>query len=143
MGTAIFTAPECPPNIMEWKAIYRDGSSLSQFNPDRTENKYTSIDRANLSQFHVMRNGEPVVIIHIQPGQQLIYRRRVAMHLTKFGRSDEAVYLVGWQENRNGTNVQMLCAVFEDGHIEVTDRFRADHPWFYQVNFLPEEEVKQ
>ena len=52
---------------------------------------------------------------------------------------EEAVYLVGWQEKRKGMNIQMICFVFEDGHIEVIDRFNEKHPWHYSVKFRPEE----
>jgi hypothetical protein len=36
---------------MEWVAVYKDGSSLPQFTVEGTENKYTDIDRSNLSKF--------------------------------------------------------------------------------------------
>lgn len=125
-----------------WKAIYRDGSCLEQFNSDGSENKYTAIRRNELSQFLVFHGGEVLLVLHLDEGKRLIYRRRVAKYLMgpKAGTS-EAVYLVGWQENRRGVNVQSLCFVFEDGHIEVLDRFCEGTRWFYAVKFLPEEEV--
>jgi hypothetical protein len=51
------------------------------------------------------------------------------------------VYLVGWQQLVNGKNVQTLTALFEDGHIEVTDGFKEGHPWFGNVNLRSEEEL--
>lgn len=125
---------------MEWKAIYTDGTFLNQYGKDGSENKYGDIDRARLVQFQLVKHGKTVAVIHLDTKKQLIYRRRVAVHFTGPQKGTrEAVYLVGWQEKRAGVNVQLVCFVFEDGHVEVVDRFRKDHPWFYPVNFLAEE----
>ncbi len=125
-----------------WKAIYGDGTVLGQFNSDGSENKYTDIDRTRLSQFLLLKGAEPIVVIHLDANKKLICRRRVAMHVTgKKAGTKEVVWLAGWQENRKGVNVQMISFVFEDGHIEVVDRFYENHPWFYPINFLPEERI--
>jgi len=127
-----------------WKAIYKDGTSLEQYNDDGTENKYSSIDRNNLSQFILIQNHIPKVVIHLREGQKLIYRRRVAMPITGINAfKSQAVYLAGWQENRNGVNFQCITFLFEDGHIEVVDRFYEKHPWFYSVRFIPEERTDE
>jgi len=125
---------------MEWKAIYTDGTFLNQFNTDGSENKYGDIKRDQLSQFQLIKHKTVIAVVHFTEGKQLVYRRRVAVHFAgaKKGLS-EAVYLVGWQENRNGVNVQCLCFIFEDGHVEIVDRFYTKHPWLYPINFLPEE----
>ena len=121
-----------------WKAIYSDGSSLPQFNENRSENKYFDIDRSRLVQFVLIRNGAPAVVIHLGGNKKLIYRMRRAMD--NKGRHED-VYLAGWQEKRNGQNVQMIMALFEDNHIEIVDRFYEKHPWFYSINFLKEEKI--
>ena len=127
---------------MEWEAVYNDGTSLSQFNEDGSENKYTDIKRGQLSRFIIYHGAVPLLIVHLDGNKQLIYRRRVAMHLlgSKAGSSD-VVILAGWQENRRGVNVQCLCFVFEDGHVEVLDRFYEDVGLFSHVKFEPEEKV--
>ena len=127
---------------MEWKAIYTDGTELPQFNEDGSENKYGDIDRAKLKEFHLVQHKQIMAVVHLDSKKRLIYRRRVAQYMAgpKKGLR-EAVYLVGWQEKRGRVNVQVVCFVFEDGHIEVLDRFREDHPWFYSVNFLLEERL--
>ena len=53
----------------------------------------------------------------------------------------EVVYLVGWQENRAGINLQSLSFIFQDGHIETIDKFQEGHAWLYPVEFMPEEKV--
>lgn len=127
---------------MRWKAVYNDGTFLSQYNEDGSENKYGDIDRLKLVQFQLIASDKPLVIVHLDPAKKLIYRRRVAQHVTGFkAGTKEVVYIVGWQENRRGVSFQTVCFLFEDGHVEVVDRFREDHPWFYSVRFLPEERI--
>ena len=121
-----------------WKAIYNDGNSLFQFDLDGTEQKYTDIDRTRLMQFIIYRNNIPAVVIHLGPRKKLIYRMRRAMNNHGY---EESVFLAGWQENRNGRNVQMIMFLFEDNHIEIVDRFYEDHPWFYNIKFLKTEEI--
>jgi len=122
-----------------WKAIYGDGTSLSQYNADGSKNGYRDIDRSKLVCFALLQvnSDKPIVVLHLSLGQRLIYRRRVAQNVNTGEKT--AVYLAGWQETVQGRNVQMICFVFEDGHIEVRNGFDENHPWFYSVNFLPEE----
>jgi len=136
---------------IQWKAIYDDGTGLLQYNGDGTENKYTDIDRGRLirfvlfepiavdKKFHSILGHSIKLVIALNGNKKLIYRRRVAMNITTNTR--EEVFLAGWQENTDGRNTQMLCFLFEDGHIEVVDRFNKNHPWFYGVNFIKEEKI--
>ena len=121
-----------------WRAIYSDGKSLLQFNPDGSENKYFDIDRIKLTQFVLYRYGKPAVVIHLNGAKKLIYRMRRAMN--NRGNS-ETVYLAGWQENQNGRNIQMIMFLFQDNHIEIVDRFHKDHEWFYGIQFIADERV--
>jgi glycerophosphoryl diester phosphodiesterase len=123
---------------ISWKAIYDGGESLSQFNLDGRENKYTDIDRKKITQFVLYRDKTPVVVIHLGGKKRLIYRMRRA--LDNHG-NQEAVYLAGWQEKRNGTNIQSIVFLFEDGHVEILDRFYEKNLWFYAINFLPDERL--
>lgn len=127
---------------MEWKAIYTDGTFLPQFNEDGSDNKYPDINRAKLKEFQLIRNGKVAVVVHLDKKKKLICRMRVGQ--VGFGPragQKERVWLVGWQEKRGHVNVQMVCFVFEDGHIEVVDRFHENHPWFYPVKFIPKEKL--
>ena len=124
---------------VEWKAIYNDGTELPQYNEDGSENKYPDIDRSKLIQFVLLYFGIPHVVIHLDDNKRLIYRRRVAQSVTKG--IIEVVYLAGWQEKIKRKNVQMICFLFEDGHVEIVDRFYEKHPWFYSIVFRPEERI--
>jgi hypothetical protein len=121
-----------------WEAVYDDRTSLLQFPFGCCETKYTDIDRARLIQFIIHQNGKPAVIIHLGPHKKLIYRIRRAMNNRG---EEEAVCLAGWQERKNGKNIQMISFIFENGHIEIVDRFYEDHLWFYSINFLEEEKI--
>ena len=131
---------------IEWQAIYDDGETLPQYNEKKgsKENKYTDIDRSRLVQFVLFADSVPKIVIHLDENKKLIYRRRVATVFSG-GNADcntlkQTVHIVGWQENKQGTfNVQMVCFLFEDGHVEIVDKFHKNHPWFYPVIFLPEE----
>ena len=122
----------------DWLAIYNDGTTLPQYNADGGENKYTDIERAKLIQFVLLCNNKPIVVIHLDQNKKLIYRMRMAANNKGM---IERVYLVGWQERSNGVNSQMVSFLFEDGHIEILDRFYEEHVWFYSINFLKEEEI--
>lgn len=122
-----------------WKAIYDDGIELPQYNEDGSENKYTDIDRTKLIKFILFQDNNPKVVIHLDKNKRLIYRRRVAMNF--LSEITEVVYFAGWQEKKNGINIQSICFLFEDGHIEIIDGFKEGYPWFYSVVFMPEERL--
>lgn len=121
---------------MPWVARYNDGTELTQFNADGSEHRYTDIDRSKLVSFALYdADGGKILEVHLEPGQRLIYRRRVE---TRDGTPLKVVYIVGWQQTIAGQNVQSICYVFPD-HVEVAGRWRNDHPWFYSVQYYPEE----
>ena len=123
--------------IRRWEAIYNDGNILHQYNGDGTENKYIDIDRHRLIRFILHDSYGPAIVLNLTRSKKLIYRRRVALNLNS--KIQEVVYIAGWQENIEGKNIQMLCFLFEDGHIEIANHFSENHPWFYPVIFLPDE----
>jgi hypothetical protein len=123
---------------VEWTAFYSDRTSLPQFNDDGSENKFKDIDRAKLICFALYFDGEMKICLHLGPGMRLIHRRRIAKHVMgpKAGTQD-IVYILGWQETRRGVNFQALHFVFEDGHVESTNRFYEKHNWFYPLTLQP------
>lgn len=128
--------------MFSWKVIYNDGTSLSQLCSDGSRNKYTDIDRDNLKQFLVLDENkpEPVLVVHfVRPTQKLIYRQR--KHMALDGTILGVVWIVGWQENQNGKNVQMIFFLHPNGFVEVLDKFRPDTRLYYPIKFRPEEEV--
>lgn len=121
---------------IQWRAYYGDGETLSQFDGDQ-ENKYTDIDRSRLVAFALLREDEPLVMVHLEPGQQLIFRRRV------FLRPDDQIvlWLVGWHQRWGGENRQFIAVVNEEGKVDLIGRWRENHPVFEQVTYLPCEEL--
>ncbi len=122
-----------------WKAVYNDGTELSQFEEDGTENKYPDIDRSKLATFEVRKAAakeQPDKLLfkmYMEPGRRLICRRRVMDNYKIGGKSkdptvkrywQEVVYLVGWQATIGGRSVQDIAYVFEDGHVELAGKWR-------------------
>lgn len=118
-----------------WKAVYKDGKSLTQFEEEK-ENKYPDIDRSKLAVFEIrkaaMDGQEDRVLfkLFLEPGRRLIYRRRVLKRY-KFGKTGnpepagtEIIYLAGWQATIGGRSVQDIAYVFEDGHVELAGQWK-------------------
>jgi len=122
---------------LTWKAVYKNGESLNQYNEDGRANKYTDIDRAILKFFEIYKENKLIFKVHLEEGQKLIFRRRVAQQV--FSGSKISVYLVGWQKNIKGENVQSIAYIFEDGRIELAGAWNEKSDWFYAPNLIKEE----
>ncbi len=137
-----------------WKAIYNDGTELSQYEEDGTENKYPDIDRSKLASFEIRKAGlvgpnyekdKLLFKMFLEPGRRLIYRRRVLKKMKVGGtptgikikkRWNEIVYLVGWQATIGDRNVQDIAYIFEDEHVELAGRWMKE-PYGKLQNPLP------
>lgn len=129
---------------IEWVAVYENGKeSLWQYDPKTGEkHTYPDIDRKRLTQFVLLADKKPAVVVHMDKFKQLIYRRRIEFKpvhrepgkpFVGKKRKRIPVYIVGWHEHRDGVNIQIINAYFPDGHIETVDRFNENHPWFYYI----------
>lgn len=127
---------------IRWVAKYADGTTVNQVTPEGTELSYEALDRDRVVAFALWNHAarKPVLTLHLEPGQKLIYRRRVEM------RSDQkepvqVCYLVGWRRTINGECIQSIAYVFGDtGRIELAGKFDEKHPWFYSPTLRPFEE---
>ncbi|KKN28238.1 hypothetical protein LCGC14_0856480 [marine sediment metagenome] len=132
---------------LTWVAVYNDGTVLPQRNGDGSENRYGDIDRSNLVEFHLYeRNGNGRgrlrYALYLDPGQRLIWRRRVVMRADSEGKtiSEVAFHLAGWQMTVGKQNVQSIAYVPEEApHTFMAGRFREDHPLFYAAIAHPNE----
>jgi len=92
-----------------WRANYDDGSCLTQYNADGTENKYVDIDRSRLVSFELL-SGDVVVF---------------KLFLEKLdNKLKHLIYLVGWQQTINGKNVQSISYIFDDGLIVMAGNWK-------------------
>ncbi|KKL95154.1 hypothetical protein LCGC14_1857460 [marine sediment metagenome] len=122
---------------LKWKAIYLDGKSLNQYNEDKSVNKYTDIDRTILKFFELYKENKLILRVHLDDNKRLIFRRRVSL---KMGVGiTEVVYLVGWQKTVERKNVQSICYIFEDGHIEMAGAWNEKSDFAYAPNLIEEE----
>lgn len=121
---------------MQWLATYTDGTTLGQYNGTGAEYSSERIDRSKLASFALIaEDGSKLLHIHFEPGQRLIFRRRVEQSV---GGSPLVCHLVGWQQTIHGQNVQSIAYVFEEGaRIEIAGRFQEGHRWFYPVEPVP------
>lgn len=118
--------------MLTWEAFYTTGS-LSQYNEDGTENKYTDINRNILTRF-LLKDTKVRFVLNLDTDKKLIYRKRIAKSL--MNNVKETVYIIGYQHGSN----QSINFYFEStGHVETTDGFKEGHKWYYPVVFLEEE----
>ena len=116
----------------QWIVVYDDETNYSD-----QQISYRDIDRNRAIRFHLAVHNV-VVVVHLDPSRRLIYRKRSAIQMLHNGAEETiSIYIVGWQQTVNGKNIQCLNFVFPDGHIEMLDRFREGHPWFYPIEFTP------
>lgn len=123
-----------------WKAIYSDGTFLPQFNEDSSENKYSDIDREKICFFEVYSKSVLIFRLELEKGRRLIFRKRVTQCISS-GKVTRIVLLVGWQQTINGTNVQDIAYVFEDGHVELLGKWKENRLEYAPV--LIEQELKE
>lgn len=137
-----------------YKAIYNDGTSFSFSEDSVGTNDYQKIDRTKLTSFEVYQDTRLLHILHLEPGQQLIVRRRVReVHkkrrnpLWKEGDDIKnamistveqlVFYMIGYQENVKGENKQSILLIYPDGHTEMISRWKEEP--YSKPNIHPEE----
>jgi hypothetical protein len=128
---------------VEWCAVYMDGTALRQYNEGEAGKKYTDIDRSKLKEFRLYVDGVKKVVIGLDRNKRLIYRKRVAVAISGSTQGQQhIVHIAGWQEKREGKNIQMLCFLFDDGYVEILDRFDESHAWSSYIVFIKEEKLE-
>ncbi len=124
---------------INWRARYFDGSVLEQYDSDGKVNGYENIDRKNLSAFEIYNVDKPEPLIFrmfLEEGQKLIYRRRTWQDVNSGGdiTGKRFLYLVGWQKNVRGENIQSVNYIHPDGHVEQAGKWVGGMP-----TLMPEE----
>lgn len=106
-----------------WIASYKGGNTYPATIEKAKEmnQEYDEIDRENLVYFEVYDDEDLILRMHLDDDKRLIYRRR---EVIKVGRGKKTIWLVGWQKNVNGKNVQAINYIFPDGHIEFAGRWK-------------------
>jgi len=117
---------------IRWLAIYKNGDRIAQVGPDGKDISYDALpNRDQISDFALYDHStkKAILTLHLEPGQRLIYRRRVAKSA---GGKDEVCCLAGWRRTVAGECIQSIAYVFEStGRIEMAGAFNEKHPWFY------------
>lgn len=124
-----------------WFAKYKDGTTITQIQ-DGKEVSSDLIDRDKVESFVLFDKSSKRIIIvqHIDPGQKLIYRRRVEKPTDK-KKPIRVCHLVGWRKAVKVADLeeisQSIAYCFEDGKIHLASSFRENgdsdkiESWFY------------
>ena len=120
---------------MGWRAIYKDGTELRQYNGDGTENLFGDINQAELKLFVIFHyitaqywevnlidgsfriNGEQFYWDGFDGADfRLVYFRRNRRQMGSFGAtiSSSVVQHLGWQTTIDGKNHQRVMAITEN-----------------------------
>ncbi|SNQ59538.1 hypothetical protein [Candidatus Methanoperedens nitratireducens] len=129
---------------LTWRAIYDDGTVIDQFNETREPIEVSSeiIDRKKVKTFLIMQGQVPVFRLELNEGQRLFYRRRTSISAGIEQTKDQICHIAGWQQNIQGEMKWRIAFIFEDGKIEIKDKFIEGHPWFYPI-VLTDKEKEQ
>ncbi len=101
---------------MLWRAVYSDGTVLDQYNGEGKPNGYENIEREKLSQFQLLKEGKVFFSLILEPGQRLIFRRRVFQNL----KETHHIFLIGWQKDGQ----QAISYLFEDGSVIMAGKWK-------------------
>lgn len=113
-----------------WRANYNDSTSLRQIDPDGTKHAYADIDRTKLVSFELLEGENVVLSVPFDPGEKLIWRRRVEMNSAGVVAT---VHIIGKQATVDGQNRQVVFGLHPDGHVDVSDKWDDAHPWYFPV----------
>lgn len=105
------------PLVYHWLARYTDGGQLPQFEGDQ-EHLFSEVDQRRLASMTLVpcKEGLHPHTVALGDGRRLILVRRNLIHVTggvESGR--ETIYLLGWQQTVNGSNIKSILYVYEDG----------------------------
>lgn len=116
------------PDIYKWRACYRDGTWLDEYNADGRGVGFASIDHDRLVRFELIPTTHAVPPFHvdIHDGMRLIFFRRRSTMLSL----DEGVPLgppqtttvVGWQSTVKGVNVKTFLFIRPNGSMMLGNR---------------------
>jgi hypothetical protein len=116
-------------------ANYSDGKPSESFGGDAALS-YDNLNRENISHIEVLANDILLYTLHLEEGQQLIYRRRGLASTVALDKHPEPIiFLLGWKQKIGDTVVQSInyiCYWVGRGYnMHQAGKFDNNHPWFY------------
>ena len=123
----------------KWRAVYKDGTILSEKDPDGIEHAFKEIKLPELEYFQLI-NPQNIAIcqVHLGGEKRLIFTRR---NIKTTGRriiiqgnakvpvpinSHKIVIILGWQKTVKGVNSKCIFYLLPDGRIEMDDEWKED-----------------
>ncbi len=141
-----------------WKAVYNDGTSLSELDPDGgKQHIFTEIDFDKIESFQLVNpQGIAVCEVRLNKDKRLIFTRRNLITTGQLFKQEgnskipiptkhrSRIIILGWQKTINGVNTKAIFYLLPDGRIEMDDEWKEDS-LHYKVNtpgLIQEEEPK-
>lgn len=111
-----------------WFAKFKDGTTLSQYNKDGSENLAKRIfdeeKKENLDQvWWIPLKNKTSYGLKLEENQRLILVRRNYIRTTADGQERSTIYMLGWQKTENEKNIKNILFLNKDGKFEVSDNF--------------------
>jgi len=130
------------PVPITWIANFNDNTCIFQIDPNTSlSTSIEKLPRNGLKSIVLVRGAVPILTQHYEPGQRVIYRRRIKQR--NDGEILEVCHILGWQKtiSRDDSEpeiVQHMMYVFEkSGKIESCSSFKLNHPWFDPIQPVP------
>jgi hypothetical protein len=107
------------PNFT-FSAIYKNGNKVTL----SETLSYDHLDRKNIEFMEVLKDDQPFLLMKLEDGDKLIYRKRVQKTM---GYEDFVVYLLGW--HRDG--FQSINYISQDGTVVQGGKWNENDSWMY------------
>ncbi len=114
-----------------WRVQLDDGLVIDQVDSEGRKYAYEDLPHARIRLFELQKENEVGFRMNFQPGEQLIWRRRVQMQ--PGGLVTEICHIVGKKVGK----LTGVVGFFEsDGHVETVEEFLPNSNWFYPPEFF-------
>lgn len=112
-------------DLWTWRAHYRDGSTLDEFDADGRDHGFADVDQSRLAAFELLpaADGLQRAVLLVTGDLRPIFFRRRTVTVSQSGESEEpvSIHVLGWQRTVAGQNVKSFTAYYPDGSVLVTD----------------------
>lgn len=120
-----------PQGDYNWKVTLDDGLVINQVDEEGRKYAYEDLPHARIRLFELHDQGVVGLRMTFQPGEQLIWRRRVQMQ--PGNQVTEVCHIVG---KKVGSLTGVVGFFESDGRVEAVQEFLPNSRWFYPPEFF-------
>ena len=116
--------------------VYKNGDKLTLGD----DLSIDDIPREDLIGMVVKIGTSALFTLHLEPGQNLIYRHRTITSpgVTPEQQKEPDIFIVGWTQLIGGKSIQSITYICDwpgrGFQLHQAGKWRDDHPWFYKPN---------